>query len=209
MKPNPDPINRRQFIKLALASSSALMALGFLREDVPFPTQDEPIGGTPGWAMVIDLGKCIGCGDCVLACQAHNDMPSTMIWNRISPDGSPMGETKPLPMQCMHCDHAPCVNACPVKATYKRDDGIVMMDYDRCIGCRYCQIACPYGARFFNWEENEELNPSVPDYGQPEVPRRPRGVVEKCTFCAHRIDRGLAQGYAALGHANELHGPES
>jgi Fe-S-cluster-containing dehydrogenase component len=95
----------------------------------------------------------------------------------------------------MHCDHAPCVSVCPVKATYKRADGIVMMDYDRCIGCRYCQVACPYGARAFNWEKFDGDNPAVPEWGKPEVERRPRGVVEKCSFCYHRIERGLALGW--------------
>jgi Fe-S-cluster-containing dehydrogenase component len=94
----------------------------------------------------------------------------------------------------MHCEHAPCVEVCPVGASYRRGDGIVMMDYDKCIGCRYCEVACPYGARAFNWKDHTEPNPAVPTWGEPEVPRRPRGVVEKCSFCAHRIDRGLANG---------------
>jgi Fe-S-cluster-containing dehydrogenase component len=94
----------------------------------------------------------------------------------------------------MHCEKAPCVEVCPVKASYYRDDGIVMMDYDRCIGCRYCQVACPYNARSFNWEKFEGENPAVPKWGNPEVERRPRGVPEKCSFCYQRIDRGLSLG---------------
>jgi Fe-S-cluster-containing dehydrogenase component len=86
------------------------------------------------------------------------------------------------------------VEVCPVKASYYRADGIVMMDYQRCIGCRYCEVACPYGARAFNWESFTAPNPAVPKWGQPEVARRPRGVVEKCSFCYQRIDRGLALG---------------
>jgi Fe-S-cluster-containing dehydrogenase component len=81
-----------------------------------------------------------------------------------------------------------------VKATYKRDDGIVMMDYDLCVGCRYCQVACPYDARVFNWRKPIETSPRSPDFGLVEVPNRPRGVVEKCTFCVHRIDSGLERG---------------
>jgi Fe-S-cluster-containing dehydrogenase component len=75
-----------------------------------------------------------------------------------------------------------------------REDGLVVMDYDRCIGCRYCEVACPYDARKFNWEERDEDNEYIPTWGVPEVERRPRGVVEKCTFCIHRIDAGLRQG---------------
>ncbi len=89
---------------------------------------------------------------------------------------------------------APCVEVCPVKASYYRSDGIVMMDYDRCIGCRYCEVACPYQARSFNWDSFTANNPAVPEWGDPEVDRRPRGVPEKCSFCYQRIDRGLALG---------------
>jgi len=81
-----------------------------------------------------------------------------------------------------------------VRASTYRADGIVQMDYDRCIGCRYCEVACPYAARAFNWEAFTGDNPAVPEWGHPEVPRRPRGVVEKCSFCSHRIDRGLEYG---------------
>ena len=81
-----------------------------------------------------------------------------------------------------------------VGASYYRPDGIVMMDYDKCIGCRYCEVACPYQARSFNWEKFEGPNPAVPEWGQPEVERRPRGVPEKCSFCYQRIDRGMALG---------------
>jgi Fe-S-cluster-containing dehydrogenase component len=115
-------------------------------------------------------------------------------WTRIEHDTTVAGEDVYLPIPCQQCQDAPCVSVCPVKANTIRDDGIVMIDYDRCIGCRYCQIACPYDARHFNWEQFTGDNPSVPAWGQPEVARRPRGVVEKCSFCYQRIDRGLAAG---------------
>lgn len=180
---------RRNFLKVLAVAATAIASLQLNRK-----TQASgPEGISPHhWAMVIDQAKCIGCGYCTLACQAHNDAGPEIQWNRVIKAGEMRGKPVYLPRPCMHCDHAPCASVCPVKATYKRADGIVMMDYDRCIGCRYCEIACPYGARAFNWSLFDGDNPAVPEWGIPEVPRRPRGVVEKCSFCAHRIERGLA-----------------
>lgn len=183
---------RRKFLKTLAVSVAALVGLGFTRKtNLSGPTETSPYQ----WVMVIDQNKCTGCGYCTLACQAHNDAPPEIHWNRVIKAGKVGHQDVFLARPCMHCDHAPCISVCPVKASYKRADGIVMMDYDRCIGCRYCEIACPYGARAFNWETFDGENPAVPEWGKPEVPRRPRGVVEKCSFCFHRIDRGLAQGW--------------
>jgi Fe-S-cluster-containing dehydrogenase component len=146
------------------------------------------------WGMVINLDACIGCEYCMRSCCAVNDVNPEKPWNIVVEEqtstGTPFYFTRP----CLHCQNAPCVEVCPVKATYHRDDGLVIMDYDRCIGCRYCQVACPYDARRFNWQEYTAENPYVPTYGAPEVERRPRGVVEKCTFCIHRIDTALGSG---------------
>lgn len=146
------------------------------------------------WVMVIDLSKCIGCDYCVWACQATNDTNEQLRWNVRIDDVTPLGNTFHLTRPCLHCRNAPCVQVCPVSATYHRADGLVMMDYDKCIGCRYCQTACPYGARSFNWSERTDENEKAGEWGTPEVARRPRGVMEKCTFCVHRIDAGLAAG---------------
>ncbi len=149
----------------------------------------------PHWGMVIDLCKCIGCEYCVYACQATNDVADDMRWNIHLVDQTPTGETFHITRPCLHCQNAPCVHVCPVGATYYRPDGLVAMDYAKCIGCRYCQAACPYGARTFNWRDRgDEPNTKAPEWGTPEVDRRPRGVVEKCTFCVHRLDAGLARG---------------
>jgi phenylacetyl-CoA:acceptor oxidoreductase subunit 1 len=186
---NGSGLKRREFLKLSLAGIAATVGPTVIWKTT---TTSSGEGGESehSWAMVIDQSKCVGCGQCTQACRAHNDIPPDMAWNRLieAKDGSF------IPVPCMHCEDAPCVHVCPVKATYTRADGIVMMDYERCIGCRYCEMACPYASRSFNWEEFTEPNPAVPTYGQPEVPRRPRGVVEKCTFCVNRIDRGLANG---------------
>ncbi|MBI2979916.1 MAG: 4Fe-4S dicluster domain-containing protein [Chloroflexi bacterium] len=164
------------------------------------------------FAMVIDVGACIGCRTCQWACKKENNIPDTVSppWIEVfevKSDVSVTGHPSPqdlkkgattsyteaplkgrwyLPVQCNHCDNPPCVKACPVGATYKTKDGIVVMDYDRCIGCRLCVVACPYNARRFNWWQAE-----IPaDETNPLVPVRPLGVVEKCTFCIHRTRRG-------------------
>jgi Fe-S-cluster-containing dehydrogenase component len=147
------------------------------------------------WHMVIDLSRCIGCNYCVYTCQAVNDVPEDeMRWNIVFPEKTELGADFYMNRPCQHCQEAPCTRVCPVGATWVRSDGVVVMDYDRCIGCRYCQVACPYDVRRFNWHTPRKPNPYVPQWGSPEIDRRPRGVVEKCTFCVHRIDRGLAQG---------------
>ncbi len=154
------------------------------------------------WGMVINLDKCIGCEYCLRACTATNDVwvdpnqarpekPWNIVVQEKTSAGSPFFFSRP----CLHCGDAPCVEVCPVQATYHRTDGLVVMNYDRCIGCRYCEIACPYDARKFNWQARADTNPYIPTWGIAEVPRRPRGVVEKCTFCIHRIDAGMKAGF--------------
>ena len=183
--------NRRDFFKVAAVGAAALAGVQLTRGSRASET-----GQTGGrkWAMVIDQSKCTGCGYCTLACRAHNDISPDISWNVVTKTGMVGGKDVYVPRPCMQCAHAPCVDVCPVRASTYRPDGIVMMDYDRCIGCRYCEVACPYGARSFNWKKFDGPNPAVPEWGQPEVARRPRGVVEKCTFCHQRIDRGLSLG---------------
>lgn len=183
--------SRRTFLKTAAAVAAGGLGLQLARE----AGASGPAGESPHqWAMVIDQAKCIGCGYCTRTCQAHNDVPPDIEWNVVLETGPIGGRDVFLPRPCMHCEHAPCVEVCPVGASYQRADGIVMMDYDKCIGCRYCEVACPYGARAFNWDTFSGTNPMVPTWGDPEIERRPRGVPEKCSFCFQRIDRGLALG---------------
>jgi Fe-S-cluster-containing dehydrogenase component len=203
---NSTVISRRDLIKLMVGSGISIAAAVALAG--PLTPAVEQLASSldtgedfaegplhPRWGMVIDLSTCIGCEYCVYACQATNDTTDEMRWNIHLVDKTATGKTFHITRPCLHCQNAPCVNVCPVAATYHRDDGLVVMDYDICIGCRYCQAACPYGARSFNWDVRaDEPNPYVPQWGTPEVPRRPRGVPEKCTFCIHRIDAGMAQG---------------
>lgn len=161
--------------------------------------------------MAIDLDKCTGCGACSIACQAENnisfrpdetDKLRSITWMEIyllnNGKDYPDYRFTYLPRPCMHCDsdhHSPCTFVCPVNATTRdEDNGIVTHIYPRCIGCRYCMVACPYHARDFNW-----WDPSWPTQMEsmlsPEVSTRMRGVVEKCTFCHHRLLKARSKAY--------------
>ncbi|HVP36133.1 MAG TPA: 4Fe-4S dicluster domain-containing protein [Terriglobales bacterium] len=152
------------------------------------------------WGMVIDLAKCTGCQACVVACQAENNIPPSnpeqaklgrsIHWMEIltfTEHEYPNVKIRFMPRPCMHCDNPPCTKVCPVKATYySKEEGIVGQTDLRCIGCRYCTTACPYTLKSFNWYKPhwpEEMK----NYLNPDVDVRPRGVVEKCTFCGHRL----------------------
>lgn len=197
-------LTRRDVLKIGGATVSAavvtqLITTGPLSAESiqGIGSQSHPEEGSSEheWHMVIDLSKCIGCYYCVRACQAVNDVPDDeMRWNIVFPEETETGSEFFMGRPCLHCQEAPCVRVCPVGATWIRPDGIVAMDYDRCIGCRYCEVACPYDVRRFNWKVPEGSNPYQPKWGESEVERRPRGVVEKCTFCVQRIDRAMELG---------------
>lgn len=184
-------VTRRDMLKVAGAAIAAAAGMHAVKDVTA--SEGAPEGGRK-WTMVIDQKKCTGCGYCVLACRATNDISPEITWNPVMDAGQVGDKDVYLPRPCMQCEKAPCVDVCMVGASYYRSDGIVMMDYDRCIGCRYCEVACPYQARSFNWKKFDGTNPAVPEWGIPEVERRPRGVPEKCAFCYQRIDRGLALG---------------
>ncbi|MEW6007052.1 MAG: sulfate reduction electron transfer complex DsrMKJOP subunit DsrO [bacterium] len=170
-------MNRREFLKISgsLLISTAISGLDEVFACIPKKKK---------YGMLIDASKCNGCNECVKACAKENNLgmfgKKTIdnYWIRIA-----KMEGKNIPLLCNHCSDAPCVRVCPVKASFIRDDGIVLVDAHRCIGCRYCMIACPYKARSFVFKENKITNPGVP--------RRMVGVAGMCNFCVHRVDKGL------------------
>lgn len=164
------------------------------------------------YGMVIDLDKCTGCGTCMIACAAENNVPvrpdesdkqRSLAWMRLYriTNGKPFPHTEVsyFPRPCMQCHHhTPCVSVCPATATQMDyHTGIVSQIYPRCIGCRYCIAACPYHARVFNWwDAYFPKGKGLERYLSPEVSPRMRGVVEKCTFCHHRLMRARTRAYA-------------
>lgn len=162
----------------------------------------------PRWGMVIDLDKCTGCGACVVACAAENNlapgspaeasMGRILRWIDLVPFGEgeyPHLKLRLIPVLCQQCERPPCIYVCPVSATYLNPEGIVGQVYPRCIGCRYCVNACPYTAKVFNWKKPEwprEMQAGL----NPDVSVRPDGVTEKCTFCHHRLQKAREEARA-------------
>lgn len=156
----------------------------------------------PRWGMTIDLDKCTGCGACVAACKTENNVAvaspdvsadrRSMFWmdmvKIVEGEEYPDIRVRYIPRPCLHCDDPPCTAVCPVRATYLAEEGFVAQIYARCIGCRYCMAACPYTVKVFNWFE-PEWSDQRRECLNPDVSPRPKGVVEKCTFCHHRLQK--------------------
>jgi molybdopterin-containing oxidoreductase family iron-sulfur binding subunit len=221
-------VNRREFLKIA--GLSALMGMGgkaafelLAPGEVEAQLENVPLTAGRKWGMVFDMTKMDEeiMNKCVEACHRIHNVPNIgnpkdeikWIWKETYEHTFPgqkheyvaeryMG--KSFLLLCNHCTNPPCCRVCPTKATWKREDGIVMMDQHRCIGCRFCMAGCPYGVRSFNWgdprQAPKDLNPDFPT--NREYPTRSKGVVEKCTFCAERIARG--QMPACVEAANEI-----
>jgi molybdopterin-containing oxidoreductase family iron-sulfur binding subunit len=204
--------SRRSFLKIAGVSVLGLgirpLAEALAKEEWPAVTTDPKGLTAKRWAMIVDMRKpCPNdCKDCIDACHRVHNVPDLKnpkdevkwIWNERFPHAFPGQDYpyveerlkgRPVVVLCNHCDNPPCVRVCPTKATFRRADGIVVMDYHRCIGCRFCMAGCPFGARSLNWRDPrpfidvKKMN--------PEYPTRTRGVVEKCTFCDERLAKGI------------------
>ena len=214
------PAVREQFFRkhfLELSPEEVQVRIGRLREEYskrfgqPVDVSAQP--ALPGvvFGYALDLSRCIGCRRCVYACVKENNQSRDpqIQWIRVlemekargidfeaanpyyDPEHVPDPDHFYLPVACQQCRTPQCTRVCPVGATWQEPDGIVVIDYDWCIGCRCCMAACPYGARHFNWGEPDlpasELNPNMHILGNRP---RPRGVVEKCTFCVQRVRAG-------------------
>ncbi len=180
-------LQRRSFLKTSLGVAGIAIAPGLLLIDTAHGNT-EGASSRVRWGMLIDTTQCkTGCSDCVAACNRENGLsgatgPTDSQWIRkIELKDMRSGRELSLPVMCQHCEKPPCVDVCPTNASMKRADGIVLVDKHRCIGCRYCMMACPYKARSFVHENLTDQNPDVP---------RGKGTVEACTLCVHRIDQG-------------------
>ncbi len=181
---------RRSFLKTTLGAAAVAIAPGMMLFNMAHGNgQEQGASSKVRWGMLIDTNGCKpGCDDCVTACNRENGLSGGKTstdsqWIRkIEIKNISTGHETSLPMMCQHCEHPPCVDVCPTAASFKRADGIVLVDKHRCIGCRYCMMACPYKARSFVHEALHDQNPDVP---------RGKGTVESCTLCVHRIDQGL------------------
>ncbi|CAN2042704.1 Hdr-like menaquinol oxidoreductase iron-sulfur subunit 1 [Candidatus Magnetomoraceae bacterium gMMP-15] len=208
--------NRRNFLKIAGISALGLGTKPVIDVFASSgETSTSPIGGVSKkpdvitakrWAMVVDIKKLAEDENhqkCIDACHKIHNVPEMKnkrheikwLWEEKFEHAFPSQEQEYLPenlkdlpflVLCNHCENAPCVRVCPTKATFQREDGIVLMDFHRCIGCRFCMAACPYGSRSFNFRDPR---PFI-DETNPDFPTRMKGVVEKCNFCAERLAVG-------------------
>ncbi len=181
---------RRRFLGAAgIAFAGVTIAPGVLLQTVKARSADEPVTDKQRWGLLIDTNLCKpGCTDCIKACndehglrEIHGPQTDAQWIRKVSLKHKKSGKVGHMPVMCQHCAEPPCVDVCPTGASFKRADGIVLVDKHICIGCRYCMMACPYKARSFIHETLTDQLPVAP---------RGKGTVESCTLCVHRIDRG-------------------
>jgi molybdopterin-containing oxidoreductase family iron-sulfur binding subunit len=190
MSANPDT-GRRQALKLALTAAALAVHPGLLLYSPPARARAPGVAASAAqrWGLLIDASRCAGgCTRCVDACAADHGWTAggppgrAPQWIRTITAADPeTGRASQLPLMCQHCARPPCADVCPTSATFRRADGVVLVDRHRCIGCRYCVMACPFGARFFLGEDVDNQPPHSP---------RGKGTAEGCTLCVHRIDEG-------------------
>lgn len=188
---NQASITRRNFLNAGMAAATFSLATGVTLMAYA-SNEDKASGKTSRWGLLIDVNKCKSdCNDCVKACSNENgwelseeNSKTDAQWIRkIDLKEMASGREISLPLMCQHCESPPCVDVCPTGASFKRSDGIVLVDKHICIGCRYCMMACPFKARSFIHEE-------VPEDQKKSWAPRGKGTVESCTMCVHLVDEG-------------------
>ncbi len=200
---NPATHSRRAVLKKSAVLLAGLASGVKLVDLAMAATKLEATDQLVRWGMLVDVTRCAdGCTDCVDACNTEHGLhgkgrPLTdaQYIRVVNLKDKSTGHTSSLPVMCQHCETAPCVDVCPTGASFRREDGVVLVDKHTCIGCRYCMLACPYKARSFIHENLTDQKPMTP---------RGKGTVESCNFCTHRVDRGgtpaCVEACAEKGH---------
>jgi len=212
----PQAPSRRDFLRSGAALATMTLAPGVTLMAFGGSEAEAAADAGKRWGLLIDASRCApGCSDCVSACKTengwsgHGDPERDVQWIRkVTLKEKATGREVNLPMMCQHCESPPCVDVCPTGASFKRDDGIVLVDKHICIGCRYCMMACPFKARSFVHEPVTNQKPHAP---------RGVGTVESCTLCVHRVDAGgipaCVEACTVAGHGamvfGDLRDPES
>jgi len=202
MKTENTDTSKRQFLAGAAATAGIVIAPGVFLQSAQAKPDEQAVTDKVRWGMLIDTNKCEdGCTDCVTACNTEqglvgHDRPETDVQfiRKVKLKDKNTGHVKTLPVMCQHCETAPCADVCPTGASFKRKDGIVLVDKHICIGCRYCMMACPYKARSF-------VHETVTD--QKDHNPRGKGTVESCTMCVHKVDKG--ESPACVTACNKTH----
>ncbi len=182
-------LSRRRFLTgCAVAAGGAAAAPVLVGRALAAPVSPE--AAKRQWAFVVDLRKCDGCEHCTKACQEMHHLAKDQKWINVYKLNSAEGSLRFMPRLCMHCENPPCLRVCPVGATFKNAEGVVLVNQNTCIGCRTCMAACPYEARYFNWQEPPKA-PQMMDASMPEFPvPQKKGTVGKCILCVHNTQVG-------------------
>ena len=212
---NPSPSSPREMPKLPAPADGESDLLRMQRELIAAMKKTV---AERKWVMVIDVRKCSGCDACTIACKAENQLPPGVVYRPVVEEvvGTyPNVRRRFLPRPCMQCERPPCTPVCPVGATWRREDGVIAIDYEKCIGCRYCLAACPYSARTFDSGEyytdgtparqpyEEQVSPEYDDGLRRADGDSPIGNARKCHFCLHRLEAGMLPACvtSCIGHA--------